>query len=114
MHFCYELYTNIVVMLVVKSRNLVWKSCSASRSGNEGWPVCRGFGAWKRHIEHPWSPPLQKAQRWATLYNRVGVVKRHVEHSKGLTFPFVEVFGFGVAFAHATMARFQNLPVDFS
>jgi hypothetical protein len=56
----YELYINIVVLLVVKSRNLVWKSCSASRSGNEGWPMCRGFGAWKRHIEHPWSPPLQE------------------------------------------------------
>ena len=27
---------------------------------------------------------------WATLYNRVGVVKRHVDRRRVLTFPFVE------------------------
>jgi hypothetical protein len=31
---------------------------------------------------------------------------------KVLTFPFVEGFGFGVAFAHATKARFQNPAVE--
>ena len=52
----------------------------------------------------------KSAIEWGTLYNRVGVVKRHVDRSKVLTFPFVEGFGFAVAlafvFAHATKARF--------
>jgi hypothetical protein len=62
-------------------------------------------------VELPTRP--KSRSEWATLYNRVGGVKRHVEHSKVLTFAFVEVFGFGVAFAHATKARLQNLPVEF-
>jgi hypothetical protein len=53
---------------------------------------------------------VSKSETWGTLYNRVGVVKRHVDRSKVLTFPFVEGFGFAVAlafvFAHATKARF--------
>src|ERR1019366_3026676 len=36
-------------------------------------------------------------EMWATLYNRVGVVKRHVDRRRVLFFPFVEGFGFGVA-----------------
>ena len=35
------------------------------------------------------------SEGWATLYNRVGVVKRHVDQRRVLVFPFVE--GFGVA-----------------
>src|SRR5271157_345845 len=54
------------------------------------------------------------SEGWATLYNRVGVVKRHVDQRRVLVFPFVEGFGvaLGVAFAHATKARFQNRAVE--
>jgi hypothetical protein len=52
---------------------------------------------------------------WATLYNRVGVVKRHVDR-EGFDFPFVGGFGVALgvafAFAHATKARFQNPAVE--
>jgi hypothetical protein len=42
----------------------------------------------------------KNANEWGTLYNRVGVVKRHVDRRKVWTFPFVEGFGvaLGVAF----------------
>ena len=40
------------------------------------------------------SPPRQRKAGWATLYNRVGVVKRHVEWRRFLSFPFVESFCF--------------------
>ena len=50
------------------------------------------------------------ANVWGTLYNRVGVVKRHVDLRRVLTFLFVEGFGVALgvvlAFAHATKARF--------
>ena len=47
-------------------------------------------------------------ETWATLYNRVGVVKRHVDRRRVFDFPFVEGFGVAVAFAHFTKGRFQN------
>src|SRR5882762_4641773 len=54
-------------------------------------------------------PAEIKSEGWATLYNRVGVVKRHVDQRKVLTFPFVEGFGVAVVLAivcaHATNAR---------
>src|ERR1700730_7682601 len=59
---------------------------------------------------------IVQAEGWATLYNRIGVVKRHVDPREVLTFLFGE--GFGVCccswccFAHATTARFQNPAVD--
>jgi hypothetical protein len=37
------------------------------------------------------------SEGWATLYNRVGVVKRHFDLPKVFLFPLVEGFGFGVA-----------------
>lgn len=53
---------------------------------------------------------------WATLYNRIGVVKRHLRRRRFLFFPSWEVFVFVLAFAFAfrssTKARFQNLGVD--
>src|ERR1035438_6231005 len=67
----------------------------------QGWGTLRGNGA---------------RQRWATLYNLVGVVKRHVECRRSalpsmwrrsqvltLTFPLLEgfVFALGVALAVA-------------
>ena len=53
---------------------------------------------------------------WTTLYNRVGVVKRHLRYRRFLFFPSWEVFVFVVAFAFrsSTKARFQNLGVDHS
>jgi hypothetical protein len=41
----------------------------------------------------------------ATLYNRVGVVKGHVDPREVLTFLFVEGFGFAVALAVALLMR---------
>jgi|SRR5882672_2085295 len=41
-------------------------------------PLSLGFDEYKEQFE---------AEAWATLYNRVGVVKRHVELAKVLTFP---------------------------
>jgi len=35
----------------------------------------------------------ERSKARATLYNRVGVVKRHFDRSKVLIFPFVEVLG---------------------
>ena len=48
------------------------------------------------------------ANEWGTLYNRVGVVKRHVDRRKVLTFPSwkVLVLLLVLLFAHATTARF--------
>jgi hypothetical protein len=43
------------------------------------------------------SQVCQTGQTWGTLYNRVGIVKRHVDPRRVLTFLFVEGFGFGVA-----------------
>ena len=58
----------------------------------------------------------ERTRTWATLYNRVGVVKRHFHCRKDFSFPFVEGFAFGVAFAFAlrssTKARFQNPAVE--
>ena len=39
----------------------------------------------------------QDAKGWATLYNRVGVVKRHLDPREVLKFLFVEGFGFVLA-----------------
>ncbi len=47
----------------------------------------------------------------ATLYNRVGVVKRHVERRRFSAFPFIESFCFfrAFVFAHATRLAFRIL-----
>jgi hypothetical protein len=37
------------------------------------------------------NPKLVFWKGWATLYNRVGVVKRHLDRLKVLCFPFVEI-----------------------
>ena len=52
----------------------------------------------------------KEREKWGTLYNRVGVVKRHVDLRKVLTCPLVEGFGVAVVLAvalraHATNAR---------
>ncbi len=54
--------------------------------------------------------PSKTAKGGAPVYNRVGVVKRHLNRRKVFDFPFVGGFGFGVAFvfAHSTKARFQE------
>jgi hypothetical protein len=53
-------------------------------------------------------------QIWATLYNRVGVVKRHVDRRSFFVFSFVEVFAVAFVLCSLTKARFQNLAVDHS
>jgi len=92
------------------------------------------FVKWDEHMSYRRHrvPPLQRTQGRgthsriigeetktegrATLYNRVGVVKRHVDQRRVLVFPFVEGFGVALgvafAFAHATKARFQNRAVE--
>jgi hypothetical protein len=41
----------------------------------------------------------KQEERWGTLYNRVGVVKRHVDQRRFCFFSFVEGFVFAVAVA---------------
>src|SRR5271157_2012029 len=53
-------------------------------------------------------PPNQKKVGWGTVYNRVGVVKRHFQRPQGFDFPFVEGFDFGVAFAFAFCSCHQG------
>jgi hypothetical protein len=52
-------------------------------------------------------PPcvVVSAESWATLYNRVGVVKRHLDPRRVLTFPFVEGFGVALGVAVALLMR---------
>jgi hypothetical protein len=54
---------------------------------------------------------------WATLYNRIGVVKRHFNRPKVFSFSFVEGFEFGVAVAFVSLLMrprpaFQNPAVE--
>lgn len=54
--------------------------------------------------------PTLASRRWGTLYNRVGVVKRHVD-LRGFCFSLPGDFGLLLLI---TKARFQNPAVDFS
>src|SRR5208283_2248710 len=47
-------------------------------------------------------------QMWATLYNRVGVVKRHYDQRRFLSFPFVEDFAFVLAVAFVSRSCHQG------
>jgi hypothetical protein len=50
-------------------------------------------------MEHPTDTHTfaKNANVWGTVYNCVGVVKRHVFLGRDFDFPFVESFDFGIA-----------------
>jgi hypothetical protein len=50
-------------------------------------------------------PGLEHRETRGTLYNRVGVVKRHESDRRVLFFPSLRVLGLGLLLAHATKAR---------
>jgi hypothetical protein len=61
------------------------------------WERCRGAGRKPPPGQRKagWATQFQdffvnSSAGWATLYNRIGVVKRHVERQRVLSFPFVE------------------------
>jgi hypothetical protein len=65
-YLSYELYINIVVLLIVKSRNLVKNRAVLPEAGIECWPMCRDFGAWEAaHRNIPGSHLYEKVQRRA-------------------------------------------------
>jgi hypothetical protein len=55
---------------------------------------------------------VSRDEGWATLYNRVGVVKRHVDRRRFFGFSLRGGVAFGFVFAHCTKARFQNPAVE--
>src|SRR5439155_15022805 len=81
-----------------------------SRTLRKGGRQSAQFQIQVQEIEVRGSHPCKERKGWAAFYNRVGVVKRHLERPKDFGFSFVEDFGVALLLLMATQSSLFRIP----